>query len=105
MGNFSQFVRPGAKRLDVKHDFGKDILISAFRNPNGQKAVIVINQGTQEKHLDVKTENAAIITVWETSGSQSLQNTGEYSPEDSLVVKARSITTLVIESGNNRESL
>jgi glucosylceramidase len=47
LGHFSKFVRPGAKRVACTSN-QDDLLASAFRNPDGQLAVVVLNRTGKE---------------------------------------------------------
>ena len=46
LGHFSKFIRPGARRVAVTPSRGS-LLSTAFRNPDGSLAVVVMNQGEQ----------------------------------------------------------
>ena len=43
LGHFSKFIRPGAKRISSSSSRGQ-LLTTAFRNPDGKIAVVVMNQ-------------------------------------------------------------
>jgi glucuronoarabinoxylan endo-1,4-beta-xylanase len=47
IGNYSKFVRPGYKRVDVNGNSNADLLISAYTG-TGTVAIVVINKGTTD---------------------------------------------------------
>ncbi|MEI5906244.1 glycoside hydrolase family 30 beta sandwich domain-containing protein [Bacillus spongiae] len=52
LGHISKFVNPGAKRIDT--NFDDDLQNVAFKNPDGSKALLVLNNATTEKTFNVK---------------------------------------------------
>ncbi len=63
IGHFSKFIRPGAKRI-VSSPSRSSLLTTAFINPDGKIAVVVMNNGDQKisYHLWIKG-NAAEINI------------------------------------------
>ena len=61
-GHFSRFIKPGAKRIIAASD-DDNLLSTAFLNPDGKAAVVVLNTGTNETKLRLSTENKAARTV------------------------------------------
>ncbi|MCG3156650.1 MAG: hypothetical protein DKINENOH_03274 [bacterium] len=61
LGHFSRFLRPGAKRIicSSNHD---DLLATAFLNPDGKIAVVVMNQTEKEIEFHTWIENQAVKT-------------------------------------------
>ncbi len=63
MVHFSKYIRPGAKIIDVKNT-DKDLMVTAAKNPDGNIAVVVFNEGKAEKYfsltLEGKTKNISI---------------------------------------------
>jgi glucosylceramidase len=52
LGHFSKFIRPGAKRIICSSN-SDDLLATAFLNPDGKIAVVIMNQ--TEKNIDFDT--------------------------------------------------
>jgi glucosylceramidase len=48
IGHFSKFIRPGARRI-TSSSMAKDLLTTAFRNPDGTIAVVVMNESDKEQ--------------------------------------------------------
>lgn len=61
LGHFSRFIRPGAKRIicSSNHD---DLLATAFLNPDGKIAVVVMNQTEKDIEFHTWLENRAVKT-------------------------------------------
>lgn len=63
IGHFSKFIRPGAKKINSASSRSQ-LLTTAFINPDGKIAVIVMNQGDKSVtyNLCIGT-NAAVVTI------------------------------------------
>ena len=62
IGHFSKFIRPGAKRVAVSTT--RDWLqATAFQNPNGQLAVVVMNRGDQPQQFQLWIKGQAVATT------------------------------------------
>lgn len=104
-GNYSRFVRPGMKRIDVDYaeqnaslvDIAKDLMVSAFVDEAKKELVIVaVNYSTGDRKLVL--DNSAIIKgnklkTYTTSASKDLAS--GVSPADEIVIPARAVVTLV----------
>jgi O-glycosyl hydrolase len=97
LGNFSQFIHPGAFRLEVNGKRDKELFVSAYRNKGSDNIVIVIINMKSEKQL-VKFKNLpdGTLTAWETSKTLSLEKSYETPASDLLSVSPESITTYVL---------
>ena len=108
---YSKFIRPGAKRIDVQaSEEHPGLLVSAFRNENGNWAVPVINNGDQpfEVVLDLNMvilrqapREGCWIVPWLTNDEDKLQRVGRgwisVDDDDSpMTVPPRSIMTFEI---------
>ena len=71
MVHFSRFLRPGASVLTVACD-SEDVMATAVRNPSGEVAVVVLNQGSEPRgieldldgrHYTLSIEKEAIQTI------------------------------------------
>jgi O-glycosyl hydrolase len=98
LGNFSQFIRPGAVRMGVKTHGGNQLLLSAYKNSSGNTILVVINQSTERQYLQIYQGVGNKITAWETSVGKSLAKTGLFNKETPIPVSEKSITTLVFEN-------
>lgn len=48
LAHFSKYIRPGAIRIGLENT-DEELLVTAAKNPDGSIAVIILNQGTQQK--------------------------------------------------------
>ena len=112
MGNYSRFVRPGAKRLQVgiatqqqqievtAATNPKALMCSAYENADGSKVIVIINYDTKEHTFRFKmdTDEAQTWAVYRTS-DQNNENLSlvekQFNNSTSTVLPARSITTFV----------
>ncbi|HET7898205.1 MAG TPA: glycoside hydrolase family 30 protein [Flavisolibacter sp.] len=53
IGHFSKFIRPGAKRINVSSN-RSNLLTTAFKNPDGTIAVVVMNTGDNKIDYELK---------------------------------------------------
>lgn len=100
LGNYSRFIRPGAKRVSVEAPENPDMKISAFQNKNDELVVVIINHCNHNKNIQLKLpENLKQpAEIHETSVNMNLINTGKINPVDILTIPNRSICTIVITS-------
>ena len=62
LGNYSKFVRPDYKRVDVTGAVPTDLLISAYVNPTDNTVVVVaINKGTKDATVPISIAGAATV--------------------------------------------
>ncbi len=62
IGHFSKFVRPGAKRISAVTDDDR-LLATAFKNPDGRVAVVVLNLGDETVPFSFWIDGAAAKTT------------------------------------------
>jgi glucosylceramidase len=53
IGHLSTVVKPGAVRIESKGVAEKGLMYSAFENPDGTVAFVLLNEGTKEVRLTV----------------------------------------------------
>ena len=112
MGNYSHFIRPGAKRLQVgiqneqlhvevnKATNPKALMCSAYENVDGSKVIVVINYDTQDHTFRFKTDTHEEQTwsVYRTSDNNNENLSlidNRFNNQTSTQLPARSITTFV----------
>ena len=102
--HFSRFVRPGYVRLDLTNSPQSNVFVTAFKGPNGELVVVVLNQNTATKSQDFKISGAtgtiASLKRYTTSASKSLAADPDVAVTNSgftLSMDASSATTLVYE--------
>jgi glucuronoarabinoxylan endo-1,4-beta-xylanase len=103
LGNFSRFVRPGYKRIDVTGS-PAGVTTLAFANPTDQTTVIVaVNNNTGSTTVPFFVAGTAwpgVVTPWVTSASSSLVASAPISlvgARFSASLAAQSVTTFVGE--------
>jgi len=59
LGHFSKFIRPGAKRI-IASSTSDDLLTTAFKNPDGTIAVVVMNQTDKPIATNLQLRSSAV---------------------------------------------
>jgi len=98
MGNYSRFIRPGSRRIDVGQVSDPALLVSGYKNANSDAVIlVVINSSGDSKSLDL-SGNALVgdnnIVTFTTDNTNNLAK-NKVSAKN-IVLPARSIVTLVI---------
>lgn len=109
MGNFSRFIRPGMKRIDITRSDGatpddmvEDLMVSSYyHEPNSIIATVFVNWDDQTKLVEInylnlptdKTINYIIPYV--TSSSVDLTAYNKLSADDTIEIPSRSVVTIV----------
>ena len=63
MTHFSKYIRPGAEIIDVENN-DSDLMVTAAQNPDNSIAVVLFNEGKDEKSYNIKlNEYSKIITI------------------------------------------
>lgn len=105
LGNYSRFVRPGMKRVDVTSSIGdgveaaKTLMVSAYADEQRKKiALVFVNMSDKDYPVKLKAASVArkfqikFLSVYETSESADLAYRGKVVSK--VVVPARSVVTL-----------
>ncbi|SDD47682.1 O-Glycosyl hydrolase [Dyadobacter soli] len=96
MGNFSRFVRPGAKRIDASSSLGTDgLLVSSYLNTNNELVTVIVNNDGEDREVKLALPTdpkAGTIRAYETSAVSDLAPMRVAG--GNFVVKARSIVTV-----------
>lgn len=98
LGNYSRFVRPGYRRVELSTVESKNFFGSAYLSPDGKRLVAVYtNMGSKPVILDTTLAgyNAASARSYTTSASKSLQEAALGS--DRPVLDPESVTTIVYD--------
>ncbi|WP_296124088.1 glycoside hydrolase [uncultured Bacteroides sp.] len=104
LGNYSRFIRPGMKRIEVENQnpvqAATDVMISAYKDIATKKLVIVaINAGEEERtyRLDIDGDlKNKTLTPYITSESSDLEK-GEAVAIDNIIIPAKSIVSYIGE--------
>lgn len=104
LGNYSFFIRPGMKRIEVEKQeptqAATDVMISAYKDATARKLVIVaINTNADERtyrlDIDGQIKNQS-LTPYVTSESSNLEKGGEMAV-DNIIIPAKSVVTFIGE--------
>jgi O-glycosyl hydrolase len=98
LGNYSRFIRPGAKRISIEIEDNSELKISAFQNENGTLVLVIINRGNNAKNIQLNFlhnyKNTA--KLYETSENKNLSVRGNINLTDPIQIPQQSITTVLI---------
>lgn len=108
LGNYSRFIRPGARRVSVTSSVGtnniKGLMVSAFENTDGEIVVVAINYSEEDQRVifNVKQDNEFYFRPYITSDrtEDNLRPMSLVKSTEPFIVPKRSIVTLV-QSGNS----
>lgn len=99
LGNYSRFVRPGMKRIQVSAKSKtaletelQSVMLSSYINPQTEKKVVVIVNMLEEKKI-INIENLGLAKVYVTDDDHDLEYMGE--SRGNFSINARSVVTLV----------
>ncbi|KAA0992477.1 glycoside hydrolase [Dyadobacter aurulentus] len=98
LGNYSQFIRPGAIRVDVSGiSENEKLLISSCKNADNKLVTVIINSdgAPAEVELTVAGKQASSRKTYVTSASVDLQPAGKIESASIVTVPARSVVTVV----------
>lgn len=101
MAQYSKFVRPGAYRVEATKAPTSGVLVSAYRNTNGVPVVVIVNQNTSAKSLNVSISAATSVKTFQkytTSSSKNVANDGAVNATNgsfTASLDAQSVTTFV----------
>jgi glucosylceramidase len=59
LAHFSKYIRPGAERIGFANS-DDALMVTAAKNPDGSIAVIVFNQGSEAKSLNLSLNESAV---------------------------------------------
>src|SRR5690606_7694703 len=97
LGNFSRFIRPGMQRVEAGFagaPASGGLMISAYRDPEGKKLVmVIINEEGQEQQLTLpETLAGRSVETFTTDARRNLEKS--FISGDYVSVPPRSVTTL-----------
>ncbi len=100
IGNYSKFVRPGARLVKSSLVPNSDVYLSAYKNENGAQVIVAVNANTnaQTANLTLKHSSGRTFDIYRTSETENLENKGVITAENGVMtaeLPARSVTTFV----------
>ncbi|HEY0894265.1 MAG TPA: cellulose binding domain-containing protein, partial [Cellvibrio sp.] len=102
MSQYARFVRPGYKRVGATEKPYADVLVTAYKGPDNKIVMVVVNNGTGSRNLNITLQNASVGNFVKYSTSDSL-NVGYGGTSKvtnnavSVFVEPKSIATFVSE--------
>jgi O-glycosyl hydrolase len=98
LGNYSQFIRPGAVRVDVSGiSENEKLLVSAYKNTDNELVTVIINQENKPVEIALETIGTTISKskMYVTSANAGLQPANLAQNTSKISVPERSILTIV----------
>jgi len=99
LGNFSRFVRPGARRVEASSSLGTDgLLASSYLNTNNELVTVIVNSDNEEREVQLALgsgQQPGAAKAYETSAQSDLAPVKVSGSEGKFLVKGRSIVTVV----------
>jgi hypothetical protein len=109
MGNFSRFIRPGMKRIEITRSDGatpdettEGLMVSSYyHEPNSIVVTVFVNWDSSNKLVQVNYlnlpagETVNYIVPYVTSASGDLTAYNKLSPDDTIEIPSRSVVTIV----------
>ena len=103
MGQFSRFVRPGWKRVDITDNPVPGFFLSAFKNPAGDEmAIVAVSQRVMETETSISISGISgigDIETWLTDETRSLEKVDSGSVSGTTVTAsfpAQSVSTILL---------
>jgi len=98
LGNYSRFVRPGAKRVSIKLSLGESptgLMASAFKNADGKLVAVIINYSDKDESVKFPQKISEVYLTNDFSGNKLKRQ-----PEVKNIAKipAKSVVTIVFTS-------
>lgn len=97
LGNYSLFVRPGYKRVELSLTESKDFFGSAYVAPDNSRLVIVVTNYNKERGMSLDMplpEGAKSVYTYTTTATKHLEQ-ARFNTADKVFVDPASVTTVV----------
>jgi len=101
LGNYSRFIRPGAKRIQatVKDSaLHNGLLVSGYQNTDNTVNVVVVNNKEEAVDIKLNYKNAKVkqVRAYTTSADSSLQPSQAYTDiKQTISIPGKAVVTLV----------
>jgi len=76
LGNYSKFIRPGYTRVELTGSVPTDVLLSAYKGPDGTVVVVAIHKGSAATNVPIAISGGTAptqLTPWVTSATENLK--------------------------------
>ncbi len=106
LGNYSLFIRPGFKRVELSHNESKDFFGSAWVSPAGNRVVVVYTNMSRDNGVMLNTSIAGVEAAKEVStyttrytygGEIKKMRRARFNPADKVFLEPYSVTTVVYD--------
>jgi O-glycosyl hydrolase len=100
MGNFSRFIRPGFRRMEVEHNSAVLRVVACRSLDGGRLVVVVMNPASENENVELHFPTGGLVStfdVYETSEANDLKAVNRETKNNKYSFPAESVTTLVIE--------
>lgn len=97
LGNYSLFVRPGYRRVDLTLDESKDFFGTAYIAPDNTRLVLVITNYDKERGVSLAMDapkDAKSVYTYTTTATKQMKQT-QFNLKDKVFVDPASVTTIV----------
>ena len=105
LGNYSRFIRPGYKRIQLADDGDMNALLgSAWLSPDGQEAVAVLvnmKRSSRKVNLAMDEGGVASVKVYVTEKDHDLELDASLKDASDMEIPARSVVTVVMKLGGS----
>ncbi|MBQ9530729.1 MAG: hypothetical protein IJR70_01530 [Eubacterium sp.] len=97
LGNYSKFIKSGAVRVDVKEK-QKDLLSSAFLNPDGSLVIVYVNQTTKNINVNIDANNYSKYKLYRTTALDNikLNSSGDFYSQNELMIPMQSVVSVIL---------
>lgn len=104
MAQYSKYVRPGDVRITATEQPADDVLVSAYKNNDGDITVVAVNKSDTgyAQEFSLKNESISNVTRYRTSANENLAKTADMEYTDNSFfaqLPAQSVSTFVIKTG------
>ncbi len=100
ISQFARFIKPGSVRLGTSTNTQTNVLVSAYRDANGKKTLVIINSGndTVQQKVDISNASAGDFIPYTTTASSNVVAAAKISSSNNsftCTLPPNSVTTLV----------
>ena len=105
LGNYSRFIRPGYKRLEVNGaDELNGLMASSWLSPDAKTLVTVLvnmSRGSRKIDLSLSGSHVEVVKTYVTDKDRDLQYDATSSDASNMEIPARSVVTVVMSLGQS----
>lgn len=102
-GNYSRFIRPNAKRIEVNYsdynsidNLKNGVLISAYKNNDNSLVMVIINQKEDEVFIDLESVTYNSIKLYTTNEQFNLRLIPKKQNKKKILISKKSVNTFIL---------